>query len=524
MRVEELLEQSSKSYPDKVAVLDGEERWTFAKLESAASYLAVDLITRRIKSEDRVAIFLDNSVETVLSIFAVLKAGGIFVVLASHTRPARLISILNDCGATALVTNNKGLRLLEDYHQHLLHLRVVYATEPTTSLRAKCRPEHVSFYEAIQGDDHAGIVQQTRKLDRTPAALIYTSGSTGESKGVVLTHLNITFATEIISTYLENSSNDVILNVLSFSHSYGLTQLFTAFRVGATLIVEDISCKSREILESIALHQVTGFALTPTIATTLLEQDFSAYDLSALRYVTNASDALPVTIIRRLRAVLPHVKLFSMYGLTECIRVSFLPPDQIDNHPTSIGRGLPNQEIYIVDEQDNRLGPGLVGELVVRGPNVMQGYWGRPRETASVLRRGTEPNESLFYTGDLFRTDDEGFFHFVCRKDDVIRTCGEKVSPSEVESVLYLRGGIEEAVVVGVPDNILGQAVKAFVRLEEGTTLSEREIIAHCTKHLEQFKVPTLIEFASVIPRTSGGKIKRHQLTGCNSRRDEAKH
>jgi len=516
MQVEELLEQSSRSYPDKIAVVSGGQQWTFGKLETAANRLANNLISRQIRSGDRVAIFLDNSVETVLSIFAVLKAGGVFVVLASSTKPARLVTILNDCDATALVTDEKGLALLEDCERHLPHLRVVYATGAAASLWAERPYECLSFDEALQGQDGVLRIRQARILYRPPAALIYTSGSTGESKGVVLTHLNITFATATIATYLENSSEDIILNVLSFSHSYGLTQLFTAFKVGATLILEDMFRKSQEILELIAARRVTGFAFTPTIAAALLEQNLGGHDLSALRYVTSASDVLPVATIRRFRAALPHVELFSMYGLTECIRVSFLPPDQVDIHPTSIGRGLPNQEIYIVDEQGNRLGPGLIGELVVQGPNVMQGYWRRPRETASVLRRG-DSNQGVFYTGDLFRKDEEGFFHFVCRKDDVIRTCGEKVSPAEVESVLSSLKGIEEAVVVGVPDSILGQAVKTFVRLEAGATLSTREIIRHCSKHLEQFKVPTLVEFASSIPRTLGGKIERYKLAEGNS-------
>lgn len=517
MQVEELLEQSSRSYHDKVAVVSGGQQWTFGELETAANCLANDLIARQIRSEDRVAIFLDNSVETVLSIFAVLKAGGVFVVVASSTKPARLVTILNDCDATALVTDEKGLALLEDCERHLPHLRVVYASGAAAPLWTKRPYECVSFDEALLGEDRVERIRQVRRLDRSPAALIYTSGSTGESKGVVLTHLNIIFATTTIATYLGNSREDIILNVLSFSHSYGLTQLFTAFKVGATLILEGMFRKSQEILELIAARRVTGFAFTPTIAAALLEQNLRGHDLSALRYVTSASDVLPVATIRRFRAALPHVQLFSMYGLTECIRVSFLPPDQVDIHPTSIGRGLPNQEIYIVDEQDNRLGPGLIGELVVQGPNVMQGYWRRPRETASVLRAEGDSNQGIFYTGDLFRKDEEGFFHFVCRKDDVIRTCGEKVSPAEVESVLSSLKGIEEAVVVGVPDSILGQAVKTFVRLEAGATLSTREIIRHCSKHLEQFKVPTLVEFASSIPRTLGGKIERYKLAEGNS-------
>jgi len=214
----------------------------------------------------------------------------------------------------------------------------------------------------------------------------------------------------------------------------------------------------------------------------------------------------------QLRKLLPHVRVYSMYGLTECKRVSYLPPEQIDQRPASVGKGMPNEEVWIVDEQGCRVGPGVVGQLVVRGANVMKGYWGLAEETEQVLRPGPLPGEKVLYTGDLFRMDEEGYLYFVGRQDDIIKSRGEKVAPKEVENVLYSHADIAEAAVIGVPDKILGEAVKAVVTLKEGRRPTEQELLRHCANHLEDFMVPQSIEFRDALPKSSNGKIKKEEL------------
>jgi acyl-CoA synthetase (AMP-forming)/AMP-acid ligase II len=258
-------------------------------------------------------------------------------------------------------------------------------------------------------------------------------------------------------------------------------------------------------------ERVTGFPLVPTISALLLQMDLGKYDLSSLRYVTNTAAALPTAHILELRQRLPHVRLYSMYGLTECKRVSYLPPEQIDRRPTSVGRGMPNEEVYVIDEQGNRLVSGI-GELVIRGSNVMKGYWELPEETARMLRPGPLPGEMVLHSGDLFRMDEEGYLYFVGRKDDIIKTRGEKVSPREVENVLYELAGVAEAAVVGVPDAVLGQAVKAVLTLRDGATLGEQDVLRHCSRRLENFMVPKLVEFREAMPKTSTGKIDKKTL------------
>jgi acyl-CoA synthetase (AMP-forming)/AMP-acid ligase II len=266
------------------------------------------------------------------------------------------------------------------------------------------------------------------------------------------------------------------------------------------------------VVETLERENVTGFPLVPTLAALLLQLDLSRRQFRSLRYITNTAAALPVHQIARLRAVFPHVRIYSMYGLTECKRVSYLPPDQIDIRPKSVGRGMPNEEVYVVDAGGRRAGPGEIGELVVRGSNVMKGYWGLPEETEKVLKSGPLPGERVLYTGDLFKTDADGYLYFVGRKDDIIKTRGEKVSPREIEEVLYALDGVAEAAVIGVPDEVLGEAIKAIVTVRAGASLTEPQIRAHCARSLESFMMPKWIEFKQALPKSANGKINKREL------------
>ena len=370
----------------------------------------------------------------------------------------------------------------------------------------------LSFESVFDGDRFSKLPPPKKGIDIDLAALIYTSGSTGKPKGVMLTHLNMVSAATSITAYLKNVPDDIILNVLPLSFDYGLYQVLMAFKVGATIILERSFTYPYVVIEKLVQEKVTGFPLVPTISAILLQLNLQNYDFSSLRYVTNTAAALPTHHIHQLRNLFPHAKLYSMYGLTECKRVSYLPPDQLDQRLTSVGRGMPNEEVYIVDDSGRRVGPKVIGELVVRGSNVMKGYWESPEATSKVLRPGPLPGENVLYTGDLFKMDEEGFLYFVARKDDIIKTRGEKVSPKEVEDALYSLDGVAEAAVVGVPDDVLGQAIKAVVTVREGAQLTERDVQRHCLANLEDFMVPKFIEFRDSLPKTSTGKISKREL------------
>jgi acyl-coenzyme A synthetase/AMP-(fatty) acid ligase len=286
-----------------------------------------------------------------------------------------------------------------------------------------------------------------------------------------------------------------------------------AFMFGGTVVLEKSFLYLHQVLQRIAQEKVTGFAIVPTIAAMLLKlQDLNKYDFTTLRYITNTGAALPVGHIRKLISLFPHARIFSMFGLTECKRVCYLPPEELGRRPSSVGKAMPNCEVFVVDENGNEVSPGVTGELIIRGANVMQGYWKDPKLTAKTYRNDTYPNERMLYSGDYFRTDEQGFLYFLGRKDDMIKSKGERISAKEVENNICGMDGVVEAAVIGVPDEILGQAIKAFIVLAEGVTLTEKQVMKYCTANMETFMVPKYIEFMDNLPKTPNGKIDKKQL------------
>jgi amino acid adenylation domain-containing protein len=514
MQVEAFLENSAKRSPDKVALVCGNRRWTYSELERAANQLAHALLAEGVRHGDRVAVCLENSSEAVIAIFAILKAGAVFMMFNPTTKTDKLAYVLNNSRAAAMISSGRKLQGLDEVWYQTPHLKSLVAVGPAAPIPAPPDKSLCSWDELLTR--HAADVLPPTKqaIDIDLAALIYTSGSTGNPKGVMLTHLNMVSAATSITTYLGNTPDDIILNVLPLSFDYGLYQVLMAFKFGGTIIVERSFTYPHAVLQKLVAERATGFPLVPTMAAILLQMDLSRYDLSSLRYVTNTGAALPVEHILRLRALLPHATVFSMYGLTECKRVSYLPPEQLDVRPGSVGRGMPNEEVFLVDDEGNRLGPGATGQLVVRGANVMKGYWELPAETDKVLKPGPLPGEKVLYTGDIFRNDLDGYLYFVGRKDDIIKSRGEKVSPKEVENALCSHAEVVEAAVIGVPDAILGQAIKAIVTRRNGSSLTVQDLLRHCAARLEDFMVPQIIEFCDTLPKSANGKVDKRALAG----------
>ena len=511
MLVQSFLEESAARFPDKLALVAGGERLTYAEVEARSNRLAHALIARGLQRGDRAAVYLDNSTETVVSLWAILKAGGVFMLLNPTLKTAKLGYVLNDSRARILVTDAAKLVRVADDWATLPHLETVLVVggpgeSPTSAKLFAGFADEMAVHAAA-------ITPPARQcIDADLAALIYTSGSTGEPKGVMSAHRNIVAASHSIITYLGNTPDDRILSVLPLSFDYGLYQLLMCTRFGGTLFVEKSFAFPAVILQKIAAEKITGFPIVPTILAMLLRIDLSKFDLSSLRYVSNTGAALPVEHIRQLRRLLPHITVFSMYGLTECKRASYLPPDQIDIRPDSIGRGIPNSELYLVDDDGNRLAGAGVGELVVRGSNVMPGYWEKPDATAKAFRPGPVPGERVLHTGDTFRADADGYFYFIGRRDEMIKSRGERVSPKEVENVLCALDGVAEAAVVGVPDPVLGAAVKAVLVCRAGARVSERDILRHCAARLEDFAVPRVVEFRDRLPLGGTGKVDKKAL------------
>lgn len=504
MLVQEFLEQSADHTPDKLALICDDQRLSFAQIEEQANRLANALKAHNIQRGERIALHLPNSIELVVAIFAALKAGGVFVVVNHTIKYDKLVYILNNCQASALIATSQ-VELVQQLKKQVPSLKEVILTGFETGLGGALS------YQAIQQD---ASPQRPPKIniDLDLACLIYTSGSTGDPKGVMCDHSNVDFATSSIISYLQNTADDIVINVLPLSFDYGLYQLLMVFKFGGTLVLEKGFTYPAIVLRRMVEERVTGFPGIPTIFAILVQMDLQPYDLSALRYMTNTAAALPPAHITRLREKLPWVTLYSMYGLTETKRTLYLPPDQLDKHPGSVGIAIPGTEVWLEDEQGNRLGPNQIGELVVRGRHVMRGYWGDPEATAKRYRPGPIPGERVCYSGDLFRMDDEGYFYFVARKDDIIKSRGEKVAPKEIETVIYNIQGVTEAAVIGVPDPILGEAIKAFVVVAEGSGLTESDVLRYCRANLEDVLVPKYVEFCRELPKTSSGKIKKTDL------------
>lgn len=512
MRVEEFLRESARRHPEKTAIVSDGTRLSYAAFDDLSDRLAASLEAHGVRRGDRVLVFMDNRWEAAVAIFAALKAGAVFSPINPSTKAEKLAYVIEDCRASALVTTGRLAGVAQAALAEATQGKASLGEAPCVHCVVVAGERGAALAGALAFEDcvaaraapvpHGGIGADL-------AMLIYTSGSTGRPKGVMMTHMNVDAASRSITTYLRNTPDDVILNVLPIAFDYGLYQLLMAVRMGATLVLEKSFAFPQAIFETMRRERVTGLPLVPTMAAMILQmKSLEPGFLPDLRYVTNTAAALPPAHIARLRELLPGVRLYSMYGLTECKRCTWLPPEELDRRPGSVGIAIPDTEAFIVDDEGARLPHGETGELVIRGPHVMQGYWENPEATAKALRPGPNPWERVLHTGDLFRADADGFLYFVGRKDDIIKSRGEKVAPKEVEAVLHACPGVAEAVVVGVPDPVLGQAVKALV-VASDQGLTERDVIRHCAARLEDFMVPKSVEFRAELPKTDTGKISR---------------
>ena len=512
-QLHDFLIDAASRLPEKIALVCEGQRLTYRELDRRSNALAHALVAGGVERGDRVVVYADNTVAAVVSFFGVLKANAVVSMVNAQTKVDKLAYLLNDCRATALISDAHLATPLRAAAAQSTHLRAVIVTGAIETTDLAADPRVVSWETAV-GLAPSDAPPRRRSIDVDLASIIYTSGSTGDPKGVMLTHRNMLTAATSVSTYLGTVEDDVIIGLLPLSFDYGLYQLIMAFRVGARLVLERSFTYPAEVLNRVVQEKVTGFPGVPTIFAILGGlRNIDQYDFSSIRYVTNTAAALSLKNIEMIRKTFPDAKLFSMYGLTECKRCTYLPPADLDRKPLSVGVAIPNTELWIVNEHDEKVPAGEVGQLVIRGATVMRGYWEKPEETARKLRPGPLPGEMVLYTGDFCKLDEEGYLYFVGRMDDIIKSRGEKVAPREVENAIVDISGVREAAVIGVADDILGQAVKAFVVLEDGSTVTDREILHQCSKRLENFMVPKFVEIVAELPKTTTGKIKKTGLS-----------
>jgi long-chain acyl-CoA synthetase len=499
-----LLQSGDSEARSRVALIADGQAYTFEHLLEASQRLAAALRLRGISRGDRVALFLDNSWACAVGIFGTLMAGGVFVLINPQTKAGKLEFILRDSGARALIADERLHSVFLEALRQLEQPPAVLHTGQQASL-GESLDATLAATEALR--DPVPVIP----LDL--AAIIYTSGSTGTPKGVMQTHQSMVFTTGSLIEYLRLRSQDRILCVLPLSFDYGLYQLLMAVALAACLVLERSFTFLGQVLERMRGEHITVFPGVPTIFAALL----GSHHRSQLRFpevtrVTNTAAALPDEFVADLSEIFPNALIYKMYGLTECKRVSYLEPELIAAKPGSVGKAIPGTEVFLLGSNGEPVPPGAVGTLYVRGPHVMAGYWNRADLTDQMLKPGKLPGERVLCTHDLFRMDDEGFLYFVGRTDDIIKSRGEKVSPVEVENALHRIPGVREAAVVGFPDPVLGEAVRAYVVTEGAAGLTVQSIRSGSAAFLESYMVPAEVILCERLPRTPNGKVDKRRL------------
>lgn len=497
------------------------ETLDYATLAAHVHDLAGGLRVLGLGRGDRVAILLDKRLETVAAIFAVSVAGAVFVPVNPLLKAAQVAHVLDDCDVRVLVTSDQRWRQLYDEGVHPAALQHVVLVQSRRGGEPAREGAAVHAYEDVLVAGRTGAPDAMRpEVDLDVAAILYTSGSTGRPKGVVLSHRNLLVGAESVSSYLTNDADDVILALLPLSFDAGLSQVTTAFAVGAHVVLANYLLPG-DVVRLCAQHQVTGLTCVPPLWLQLAAVPWPA-EATRLRYFANTGGRLPAHTLGRLREIFPDAAPFLMYGLTEAFRSTFLDPAEVDRRPDSIGRAIPDAEILVVRPDGTPAGPGQEGELVHRGPLVALGYWGDPERTAARFRPVPgpaptwRPPERAVWSGDTVVADDEGFLYFVGRDDEMIKTSGYRVSPTEVEEAAYATGLVGDVVALGLQDDRLGQRIVLVATgPATGATdggvgrLDQAGLVAELRRVLPRFMMPAEIRELDVLPRSPNGKFDR---------------
>lgn len=482
---------------DRRALVHGDTTLDYRGFHAAVDRFASALLAAGLERGDRAAIFLPRGIEECVAIFAVSRAMGVFVPINALLRGQQISHIVADCEARVIITNRDLAPMVAECLQGIAGARILLVEEMAQAVPV------AALTDTNIGEDLA--------------AILYTSGSTGRPKGVMLSHRNLLAGARIVRTYLAITPAERILSVLPLSFDYGLNQLLTAVEQGALTVILTFRFGD-DIVRALRDHQITALAGVPTIWAILTKASplLAKTELPHLRYVTNSGGAVPSQTVANLRRMLSHTQVFLMYGLTEAFRSTYLPPEELDRRPTSIGKAIPECEIFIVKEDGCRARPGEPGILVHRGPTVSLGYWNRPEETARVLKQNPfrskdQGGDIVCYSGDLAVEDEDGFFSFIGRNDAMIKSSGYRISPSEVEEAIMATGHFRQVAVIGLPDEFAGQKVHAVaVALEPNVATAP--VLQAVAGTLAAYMVPRELELVAVLPITPNGKVDYRQL------------
>jgi acyl-CoA ligase (AMP-forming) (exosortase A-associated) len=501
----EMVDATTASHAQRIALVHGARRWTYGQMRERSERLAPGLASLGVARADRVVVFLQNRAEVAEVALACSRLGAIFVPANPLLRSRQLQHVIDDSGARVLVTSQAALGAIAELATRAPGLSLVICDAPAAGGTG-------TAYEELM--HHPASPRGPVVIDQDAAAILYTSGSTGRPKGVVLSHRNLVSGARCVSEYLGNHPDDRLLAALPLSFDYGFSQLTTAFAVGACAVTAQFSTAAA-MIQDVQAHRITGLAGVPTMWAHLADSEWPAEAAQCLRYITNSGGVLLQGVLRQLQRRLPDTAVFSMYGLTEAFRSTYLPPAELAQRAGSIGKAIPNQEILVLRPDGTGCAPGEVGELVHRGSLVTLGYWNDPELTRQRFRplpasanAGLAPEIAVF-SGDRVRTDEDGFLYFVGRADGLIKVSGHRVSPTEIEEVLLEVPGVVEGVAVGVADEVLGQRIVVGI-VVSGDSAGIVEAVRQATRlQLPSFMVPAQICVMNAIPRNVNGKHDR---------------
>jgi acyl-CoA ligase (AMP-forming) (exosortase A-associated) len=516
----ELVEHAARRSPSAVALTASSASIDYQSLQHDVERFASSLVGGLgLERGGRVAIYLEKRFEGVIASFGAPAAGGVFVPLNPLLKPEQVGYILRDCGVRVLVTSPERLKLLADVLPACKHLRHVVLTEEA-GIGVDRGLDVTTWTQLLAG---AKGTAPHRVIDADMAAILYTSGSTGNPKGVVLSHRNMVAGAKSVASYLGNHADDTLLAALPLSFDAGFSQLTTAFHSGARVVLLNYLLP-RDVLKTIEQERVTGLTAVPPLYIQLSQLEWPEGARTTLRYFANTGGRMPRETLALLRARLPHAEPFLMYGLTEAFRSTYLPPEEVDRRPDSIGRAIPNAEILVLREDGSECADEEPGELVHRGALVAMGYWNDAVKTAERYRplppnvggreAGMQIPEIAVFSGDTVRRDAEGFLYFIGRRDEMIKTSGYRVSPTEVEELVYRTGLVGECAAFGVAHAVLGQVIHLVATPPEGgRSLDAAALGVECRRLMPSYMVPTQIEIvAAPLPRNPNGKIDRQVL------------
>ena len=525
MLLTELLNVTAERTPQALALTNGASSLSYGDLNAGVARFASGLVGLDLQRGERVAIYLEKRFETVVASFGAPAAGAVFVPVNPLLKPEQVAYILRDCNVRVLVTSPERLDLVKDALVDCPDLRHVVATDSAANSERAGVTVTAPWQLTCWRDLLSGPVRPGhRVIDIDMAAILYTSGSTGKPKGVVLSHRNMVAGAKSVASYLENNCEDVLLAALPLSFDAGFSQLTTAFHAGARVVLLNY-LMPRDVLRAMEREGVTGLTAVPPLYIQLAQLEWPAALNERLRYFANTGGRMPRETLNLLRQRVPKAKPFLMYGLTEAFRSTYLPPEEVDRRPDSIGKAIPNAEILVLREDGSACSPEEPGELVHRGALVGMGYWNDAGKTAERYKQlasdapGRQPGlqlpEYAVFSGDTVRMDSEGFLYFIGRRDEMMKTSGYRVSPTEVEEILYATQLVGECVAFGVDHPTLGQAIHVIATYAIGTgTRGPNDLMSECRTRMPAYMVPAGIEFvAGPLPRNPNGKIDRKLLS-----------